>query len=198
MRVKHHFFIGLVLAAPIMVKAPAGAVTFFMVSFLLDVDHYIFFIFHEKYFILSPLKTMDLYKEWNYFGPRVHFFHNYETLFLVGLCWGRYGGVYRYLLLGVLLHLICDFIPTYHRFHFNRIRSLIGDIFRYRRYLQACKQGREKEFMLLWRNSWWAHLLIFFSVDTVEKIQGECGVLQLYEDVPLNGEVDSVIWRTWY
>lgn len=195
MTIKQHAIIGGVLALPLGWLEPWGACLFWCANILIDVDHLAFYTVHEGRLPL-PLKNMvKIYKTWDYFGPRVNFFHNYETLIITGvISWLTVGG-FTFIFLGVFVHLIADQLETYTRFRFLRIRTCVGDLLRYGNYIKARNEGNEDEYMVGLRSSWKKYLKEVLSEKAYQKEKSTSKLLSLYQDVPDNADVDVSIWK---
>lgn len=195
MKIAHHAVIGAAAALPIVKWSLPGAIGFWAISILPDIDHFIFYCLHEKKACFSLRKFITAYKNWDYFGPRIHIFHNYELLILGLIICSMTGGLVIYLYGGLLLHLICDQVDTYRLFRYLRVKSLTGDILRYREYVRACQADREQEFMIFRRDSWWNHLHSKLSPDQLEATKSKCDILRLYSEQPKCAAADSSEWQ---
>jgi hypothetical protein len=195
LKIAHHAVIGAVVALPLVKLSLPGAICFWATSILPDIDHFIFYCLHEKrtWFLLR--KFLSAYKNWDYFGPRIHIFHNYELLIFGLIIAGQTGGLVFYCYGGLLLHLVCDQVDTYRLFRYLRVKSFIGDILRYREYVRACHAGREQEFMIFRRDSWWNHLHSKLAPDQLNAAKCKCDILGIYPEQPRNTAVDSSVWQ---
>ena len=195
MKIAHHAVIGAVAALPLVKWSLPGAIGFWVTSILPDLDHFIFYCLHEKRIYFSLRKFKSRYKNWDYFGPRVHVFHNYELLTLSLIIAVQTGSLGLYLFGGLLLHLVCDQVDTYRLFRYLRVKSLIGDILRYRKYVRACQAGREQEFMIFRRDSWCNHLHSKLSSCQLNVIKCKCDILGIYPEQPISTVADSSEWQ---
>lgn len=195
MRVTHHAFIGASVAIPLSVWSIPGAVTFLFSSIVIDLDHFLFYWFQERKVLFHPGKFLSAYRKWSYYGPRIHIFHNYEFVVLLGACAWIYAGMSLYLFAGILMHLICDQLESYHRFRYMRVRTLIGDVLRYKGYLRVRHKGGEKEYMINRRDTWWNHLRIGLSREQFKKTERQCGIFDIYPESPINKADDTGSWK---
>lgn len=195
MKIAHHAFIGAFSALPLVKWSLSGAICFWATSMLPDIDHFIFYFLHEKRTCFSLRKFISAYKNWGYFGPRIHILHNYELLILGLIVALQTGDLGFYLYGGLLLHLACDQVDTYRLFRYLRVKSLIGDILRYREYARARQAGRELEFMIIRRDSWWNHLHSKLSPDQLNEAKCKCDILRIYPEQPIGTAGDSSVWQ---
>lgn len=197
-KVNQHAAAGGVAAIVLSQISVSGALVFWFSNVFVDMDHLLFYAAHEKKKVAINLKDVSAYGRWEYCGPRVNFFHNYETLVVLGyLAWGM-GGSMRYLFWGVFFHLICDQAQTYWMYRFFRVRSLFGDIFRYVQFLKAKRRGRCREFMIFWRDSWWGHLKRSLPDDLFKKKVCACCIFDLYPDIPIDKDAGVGSWSKWF
>ncbi len=196
MTVKNHIYIGTAAAAPLSVISPSGSLLFLCVSLLVDIDHFLFFTWHQKKIILNPKSFIRTHEDWDYFGPRIHLFHNYETILIAILSAFVNGDIWLYFAGGIVFHLICDQVSTFHKYRFLRIRSLIGDFIRYRQYLCATRKGQEKKFIVAWRNTWINHIINAFPEKSPSQISTECAIMKTYPDKPFIASDDFGTWRS--
>jgi hypothetical protein len=182
LRISHHVVIGAVVALPLAKWSLPGAIGFWVTSILPDIDHFIFYCLHEKRTCYSLQKILSVYKNWGYFGPRIHIFHNYEWLILGLIIASQTGGFGFYLYGGLVLHLVCDQVDTYRLFRYLRVKSLIGDILRYREYVRA-------------RDSWWNHLHNKLPPDELNAAKCICDIFSTYPEQPINTAADSSMWQ---
>ena len=187
--------IGTLISIPLSSSSMIGASAFFISSVAIDMDHFIFYWFHQRAFFLYPRKFLLAYEKWSYFGPRVHIFHNYEmVLLLVAIAW-IYGGLSWYWFAGALVHLICDQAESYKKFRFMRVRTFVGDILRYREYLHASRQSLEQEYMISRRDSWWNHLKTSLSDEQFIRNERHCGIFEIYPEIPIDKSNHSGTWK---
>jgi len=197
-KVNQHAAAGGVVAIVLSHISVSGALVFWFSNVFIDMDHLLFYAAHEKKSGAISLKDVFAYGQWDYYGPRVNLFHNYETLVMLGYLAWVLGEVMLYLFWGVFFHLICDQAQTYWMYRFFRVRSLFGDIFRYAQYLKAKRWGRGREFMIFWRDSWWGHLSLSLPDDLFKKRACACGIFNLYPDIPIDKDVGAVSWCKWF
>ena len=198
MKVNQHAAAGGAVAIILSRISVSGALVFWFSSVFIDMDHLLFYAAHEKKNAATSLKNVYAYRQWDYYGPRVHLFHNYETLVTLGyLAWVLGGGM-LYLFLGVFFHLICDQAQTYWMYRFFRVRSLFGDIFRYAQYLKAKRRGRGREFIISWRDSWWGHLKRSLPNDLFNKRACTSSIFDLYPEVPIDKDAEAGSWCKWF
>ena len=195
MKIRHHVVIGASVAIPISAWSIPGAVTFFLSSIVIDLDHFLFYWFREKEVSLNLRKFLSDYRKWSYYGPRVQIFHNYELVIFLGAIASIYKGILLCLFAGVLLHLICDQAESYYRFRYMRVKTLVGDILSYKGYLQARSQGREKEYMINRRDSWRNHLRSSLSKEQFKKTENQCGISEIYPEMSTDKSCDGGAWK---
>lgn len=137
---KYHAIIGFLFCVLLFLIFPAinllGLLLIFLSTLLIDVDHYIYFVFKKKSFNLKKaytwfkeIKTSWLTKQdkkeiYSYKWP-VMFLHNLEfILLLIILCSFNY--YFKFILIGVLLHLFLDYLELiYFKFPLTLKLSLI-------------------------------------------------------------------------
>lgn len=195
MKIRHHAVIGASVAIPISAWSIPGAVTFFLSSIVIDLDHFFFYWFQEREVLFHPQKFLSAYRKWSYYGPRIHIFHNCELVVILGAISWIYGGMTLYLFAGILMHLTCDQLESYHRFRYMRVKTLIGDVLRYKRYLRVRHEGGEKEYMIDRRDTWWNHLKRGLSKEQFRKTEHQCGILDIYPETPINKAGDGGSWK---
>lgn len=76
-----------------------------------------------------------------------------------------------------------------------RVRAFVGDILRYRAYLQARRKSKEQEYMIERRDSWWNHLKSSLSEERFRENERQCGILEIYPDIPINKSIDNSTWK---
>ncbi len=188
--------IGAAVALPILFFSTAGSISFFAASVLTDVDHLVFYAFQKKGFHFSFRKILFDYKKWDYFGPRIHFLHNYEAILISGAFSWYEPGITLYIFAGLFLHLICDQLDTYLNFRHLRVRSLIGDIFRFKKYIRALHIGQEKEYLTARRDSWRNHLESRLSPEQLKDATEKCEILNSYPEIAIRKGIDHREWKT--
>jgi len=194
--IARHATWGVLFAIPAAIGSFGKAGLMVLVTTLLDVDHVLFFSYHNRRLPWSDPELLRTYREWTYFGPRVLIFHNYETLFLLGVGAAMLGGPVVYAFAGVLLHLSLDQYASYKAFRYLRVRTLAGDLVRYMEYRRAVRAGKEREYMLHRRDSWWCHLQSHLSdAEQLRKILDAGGILAWASDVPLGTKASARQWK---
>lgn len=125
---KLHILYGLVFAYLIYILSPITifqAALIFLSSFLIDVDHYIFYVQRKK-----DLSLFRAYKWFIVNGKRICkqrkimvIFHTVEALVLVTIL-AYFFNIFIFILIGMLFHLFLDFVGNSHKDMFY-IRYLI-------------------------------------------------------------------------
>jgi hypothetical protein len=195
LKVFQHAVIGTAVALPIMFFSAAGSVFFFAATVLADIDHLIFYAFQRSKGHSSFRTVLFGYEKWDYFGPRIHVLHNYEALILSGAFSLYETGVSLYLFAGLCLHLICDQVDTYSKFRYLRVKTLIGDILRFRKYIRAVNTGQEKQYLIARRDSWRRHLESRLSPEQLEDVSSSCDILNIYPEIAIHKEIDHNEWK---
>ncbi|MBU0482274.1 MAG: hypothetical protein KKG47_14360 [Proteobacteria bacterium] len=195
MTVKEHLYVGAVASIPATICSSPKSVVLIITSVLIDADHYFFYMIHEKRILLNPNVFMKEHSNWEYFGPRIHLFHNYDTAILSLLAAIHFSGIWWFIGAGIWLHLICDQVATYRKYRFMRIRSLLGDLIRYCKYLKATARGQQNEFMLNWRNTWINHIIKSFPEKSYQDIMSHCQLSDKYTEEPIKHSDDLGSWR---
>ena len=95
----------------------------FLSSFLIDVDHYFYYIFKEKNLSLTKAyawgkksgRKWDILslKEKKEYKTPIFIFHGIEFLFLLVIL-SFFNNLFLYIFLGIIIHLILDFIDIIH------------------------------------------------------------------------------------
>lgn len=194
MKTIHHTAIGALIAVPTSMVSPSGALSFLAATILADMDHLFFYVFHERKLPPTAFARAKVYRQWQYFGPRIHVFHNYEMLSVLAFTAWVFGGTWFYIFAGMMVHALLDQIETKYQFGFLRIRSLIGDIIRYLEYLRICRRGGEEQYMIHRRDSWKNHLKKAVPKHRLHQAEAACEILRLYPDVPHDVHADSRQW----
>lgn len=171
------------------------AVIFFISSFIIDIDHYIFYSVQNRSYSLNVFMVTRDYKKWSYYGPRIMILHNYEFILLCFFIAYLYGGVFWYIAAGCLFHLSCDQIDTWVKFKIIRVRTLTYDVIRYNQYRKAKKQHLEKEYMIKMRDSWINHLKQKFSDEKFNQYVKKCGITSLYPEIPVKKSTNNY-WKS--
>jgi len=186
---------GISVAIPVSLWSIPWAGAFFLSSVVIDVDHLLSYWFKEKKVSLGLREILSDYMKWDYYGPRVQVFHNYEFLVLVGTGAFQYKGILLWVFAGVFLHLICDQAESYYRFRYLRVKTFVGDILRYKEYLTAKRQDRVKEYMINRRDSWLNHLRTSLSKEQFKKTESQCGISEIYPEMPIDKLCDGEAWK---
>jgi len=76
-----------------------------------------------------------------------------------------------------------------------RVKTLIGDVLRYKRYLRVRHEGGEKEYMIARRDTWWNHLKRGLSKEQFRKTKHQCGILNIYSETPINKAGNGGSWK---
>ncbi len=197
MRLEQHAAIGSAVALPLAFYSPAMAAALLASTVLIDVDHLLFYVALTRRVPTSPRAAVADYQRWKYYGPRVMIFHNYETMIAVGLCAWATNGILVAVLGGVLLHMLLDQVPGFLRHRFLRVRTLVGDVARYREYTRAVRAGREEDFMVSYRDSWWGHLRQSMTENEARGVSSACGILGTHPERPLRAG-DGGRWGAWW
>jgi hypothetical protein len=146
---KYHIFFGLILSAVLFLIFPnyiglIGAGIIFFSSFLIDVDHYIYYVIKNK--SLSLKKAFNYFsnardkmlkftfeKRKNYYSGFC-FFHGIEwliILFVLGIFLSKY---FLFIGIGFLLHLSLDWIEEYNKSPRMDKISVIYDFFKFKKF----------------------------------------------------------------
>jgi len=104
-------------------------------------------------------------------------------------------GIASYIYAGVFLHIICDQIDTYRQFRCLKVRSLIGDLLRYRKYIHALRSGKEKEYMIARRDSWWNHLESSLPPKQLKNPAAKCEILKIYSEITISRKNVNREWK---
>ena len=132
---KDHFLLGLIFSISLFFIFPkinlVAASIVFLSTLLIDVDHYLYFIFSRD--------NLSLKKAYRWFKER-HFkvktgeisiliFHGLEFLILLAIL-SFLNKIFLWVLIGSLFHLLLDFLEaTYHKKPFNAKISQIYNLF---------------------------------------------------------------------
>lgn len=124
---KYHFIIGIlasVLLYLILNLTLMQVFIIFLASFLMDIDHYFFYIFKTKNYNLNKAHKwfVKRRKIWFSIPPEqrrnykknVFIFHGIEFIILLGIL-SLFYNLFLYILIGVILHMIFDFIEFYYK-----------------------------------------------------------------------------------
>lgn len=120
MLIKYHFLFGFIVSLLLYPIYGINVLIIFFTNILLDVDHYILYIF--------KFKSFDIVKAHNYFfneeKPFLLFFHTVEFL-LVLLLLSFYFRLAFFALIGVAIHLLLDIYEEMREKHIGRFPSII-------------------------------------------------------------------------
>lgn len=148
MFVKHHIFFGAIFSSLLLYFFPQitlfGAIIIFLSSILIDVDHYLYYVFVKK--------SWNLFKAHRWFCERhaylmklsreernkhrgvFMFLHGIEILILLAVLGYWIHKFFYYILVGFVFHLFLDYI--YERICHDKWEkvSIIYDFFKFRKY----------------------------------------------------------------
>jgi hypothetical protein len=145
---KYHIFFGLILSVILFLISPnyiglLGAGIIFLSSFLIDVDHYIYYLIKDKsfslkkafqYFSNARIKFLKLsFKKRREYYSGFCFFHGIEwiILFLVlGFLLSKY---LLFIAIGFTFHLCLDWIEEYSKIPRMDKVSVIYDFFKFKK-----------------------------------------------------------------
>lgn len=120
MLIQYHFLFGLITSLLLYPVYGLNVLIIFFVNLLLDVDHYILYIF--------KFKSFDMIKAHDYFfneeKPFLLFFHTIEFL-LVLLFFSFYFRLAFFVLIGVVIHLLLDIYEEMREKHIGRFPSIV-------------------------------------------------------------------------
>lgn len=144
MHPKYHIILGFLFSSLLYFLFPFigfwGFLIIFLSSFLIDVDHYLYYVFKNKTLNIFKIHKNLLFirkkyfpltrKQRNDFPHIICFLHGFEVLailFLLGIFVWNY---FLFVFIGFLFHLVCDFISEMkYQDKITKI-SLIWDILR--------------------------------------------------------------------
>ena len=120
MLIKYHFLFGFIVSLLLYPVYGINVLIIFFTNILLDVDHYILYIF--------KFKSFDMVKAHNYFfneeKPFLLFFHTVEFL-LVLLLLSFYSKLAFFALIGVVIHFLLDIYEEMREKYIGRFPSII-------------------------------------------------------------------------
>lgn len=141
---KKHFIYGLIFSLAIYFIFSLNILEWsliFLASFLLDFDHYLYFIFTNKTFSLKKAYSVFIEKgkkfrslsklEKREYVPGFYLFHGLETLVVLGLLGFFFSNYFYFILLGVAFHLVLDYIHCMQEFHYPLKISVVWDYFQF-------------------------------------------------------------------
>ncbi len=121
-----------------------GFFTIWLASFLIDVDHYIFYVFHNKnfslikshkWFMKESARSLSLSKEdrKNFSKQIPCIFHGIEAIIVLILL-SLINSFFLYILIGFIFHEILDFVHiVYYGYSLKHIGSQTYNLFAYLR-----------------------------------------------------------------
>lgn len=131
MQYKHHTLFGLVFAFVIWILFPQvnflSALIIFFSSVLIDIDHFLFYVFKEKDTSLSLRKAVDWFlKQTKSPKPFSTIFHSVEFLLILAIL-SFYSKIVFFIFLGFVFHLITDIVFLYIKgdIHLRRFSFLL-------------------------------------------------------------------------
>jgi hypothetical protein len=144
---KYHIIYGLIFAAIVFLFFPdiglIGFTLIFLSSFLIDVDHYLFYAFTHKdrslknareWFMKKRDKALKLSKKDRRQILQIPcIFHGIETV-LILIFLSLFFPIFIYILIGLIFHQILDLLSIFHyNFPFHHIGSQTYNILNYRK-----------------------------------------------------------------
>lgn len=120
MLIQYHFLVGLIICSLLYPIYGLNVLIIFFVNLLLDVDHYILYIFKFKSF--NIVKAHDYF--FNKEKPFLLFFHTVEFL-LVLLFFSFYFRLAFFALIGVVTHFLLDIYEEMRKDYLGRFPSII-------------------------------------------------------------------------
>jgi len=143
---KKHFIFGLIFSLILFLIFKitlAETIIIFLSSFLIDVDHYFYYVFRRKNFNLikaikwfgakrKKFKKLSSLEKRKYVGG-FNCFHGLETLIILGFLGFSVSKYFYFILIGAGLHLILDYIEIFYNFHYPLKISLIYDFFKFKK-----------------------------------------------------------------
>ncbi len=138
---KYHLILGFILSSIIfIVFSTIGLIGFLIIwasSFLIDFDHYLYYVFKRKNFSLAKARIWFFKygeklarierEERKKYKVEILIFHGIEFIvLLVLLCF--FNSFFFYILIGILIHLSLDFIVT---IYYNYLNIKFSQIYNY-------------------------------------------------------------------
>ena len=120
MLIKYHFLFGLIVSLLLYPVYGINVLIIFFTNLLLDVDHYILYIFKFKSF--NIINAHDYF--FNEEKPFLLFFHTVEFL-LVLLLLSFYFRLAFFILIGLVIHLLLDIYEEIGKDYIGRFPSII-------------------------------------------------------------------------
>jgi len=146
---KYHILLGFLFSLILFIFFPfiglLGFLIIFFSSFLIDVDHYLYYVFKNKIFSIN--------KAYKYFfelrkramtkslkekmakvaNPRMYFFHGIEVLLILFLLGFFINKIFLFIFIGFAFHLFLDLVEIiYYGFRISKI-SLVYDFIKIKR-----------------------------------------------------------------
>ena len=128
---KTHIILGAIFSAIILLIFQITiieSILIFLASFLIDVDHYLFYVFREKNYSLKKAYTWHGAMEKNH-RPIMHIFHSIEFLILLGIL-SFFWKDFLFILIGILFHSALDIGSMLYDKNFAREMSLLRYLIR--------------------------------------------------------------------
>ena len=120
MLIKYHFLFGLIISLLLYPVYGINVLIIFFTNILLDVDHYILYIFKFRSF--NMLKANKYFI--NHVGTSFLFLHTAEFVILL-LIFSLYSDFAFFILIGVALHLLLDIRDEFRFSHIGRFPSVL-------------------------------------------------------------------------
>ncbi len=147
---KFHFFTGLIFSIILFLIFPEinliAALIIFLSSYLIDADHYLYYVFKKKDFSLKRAYKWFIEKHYKYKKSSVEernkfssiplIFHGVEFLILLFILGFFVSEYFYFVLIGVSLHLFFDVLNEIrHRNRIDKI-SIIHDFLKSKKYIK--------------------------------------------------------------
>ncbi len=120
MFLQYHFFVGLIVSLVLYPLYGLNVLIVFFANLLIDIDHYILYIFKFKSF--NVLKANRYFM--NHEGTSFLFLHTAEFVILL-LIFSLYSGFAFFILTGVAIHLLLDIRDEFRFSHVGRFPSIL-------------------------------------------------------------------------
>lgn len=120
MFLQYHFFIGLIISLVLYPLYGLNVLIIFFSSILMDIDHYILYIFKFKSFNLLKANKYFI----NHEGTSFLFLHTAEFVILL-LILSLYSNFVFFILMGVALHLLLDIRDEFRFSYVGRFPSIV-------------------------------------------------------------------------
>ena len=126
---KTHIIIGLIVSLLALFIFPAigflGASIIFLSSFLIDVDHYLYYVYKQKDHNLARayrwfVKNGEAFyklkpEEQKKYKRTIFLFHGIEFWVILLLLLMLFNEIFLFILIGIVIHMILDFIDIYNK-----------------------------------------------------------------------------------